>query len=408
MKGKKKNDDVARTILGGLDLISVGRRLAITDKFLFNVMSVRLATGGLSDDVAENKRQDSGEGVYQKRRPKVENARINSAKNWAKSLGMDPNFVAQIMYALISESCRVQDELMCEKFISGEEVLKENKKSIEKFQRENLLKLTDTIAEGYDEGYSSDFFGTKTYLEFEKETLFGLIGKLKHREHAIDLGCATGIVAHSIAPYFATVAGYDISPKMIAVAKRKKSKGNVKFIQADIEKGLNLKENTLSLVVMNFGTASDIRNIKSVLRCIKHALHPDGKFFLSFYNSRSLLAQLGFLPWQMPLAAHIDREKNSLEVQIVNSKKKKRVYFIYAKPYSVNDVKELLKDFCVDKILTFPTCASVLPNIVLEEVGNNKTVPKTGAQEMLKKIDEILAPSNLNTGTYIIVTGSKK
>ncbi|GBE17331.1 hypothetical protein BMS3Abin15_01172 [bacterium BMS3Abin15] len=394
-------------LLGNLDLKKVGNRLRRLDRFLLDVYKERLAHGGLSDYVAQNKRKASPDGIFNKRRQEIEESRIRLARKWAEQNGIDPNFAASLMYQTISESCRVQDEMMFKKHRSKEVVVDENSlKAIRAFQKEDLLRLTSKVAGFYDKSYAEGFFGTRLYMDFEKEVLYGLMANLQNKLLAVDLGCATGVVSLDIATQFEKVVGLDISPEMIEVAKKKITNrtANAKFKVADIEDGVNIPKNSISLAIMNMGTASEIENFKGFLKWLKRSLRPDGKFLLSFYNSESLMTKLGFLPWPVPLAAHIDLDKRCLEVHYNGE-----IYFLYARPRGVEEIKKLLSEsgFEIDKIYTFPTCASVLPDIVLDnEDDSGVRQPNKEAQNLVKKIDSELAES-VNSGTYIIVTGGK-
>src|SRR3989344_4957312 len=236
-------------ILGELNLTKLDERFRRTDRFLMEILKVRLANGGLSDAVAENKRKESKGEVYSKRRL------------------------------------------------------------------------------------------------------------------AIDLGCATGVISFDIASRFKKVIGYDISPDMVAVANRKKLErglGNLDFINKDIESGINLPDNSVSLAIMNMGTGSDLKNTKGVIAEIKRVLRPSGKFLISFYNAESLLNKVGFIPWPMTLSAYVDPDRRCLTVSYENN-----VYFLYARSRTVEEVKTLLSEFEVD-VCTYPTLASILPNILTE------------------------------------------
>ncbi len=395
-------------IIGDLDLTKIGDRLRIVDKFIFDVLSTRLSGGGLSDFVAENKRRASKGGVYGKRRPEIEEARINLARKWSNDLGLNPNFASELMYSIISESCLVQDDYMMNKINEGIQLINElDEESREKYLRDNLLALTAAVADDYDNQYAQQFLATKLHAKFSKRVIFGLMSELKKRSLAIDLGCATGIVSYEIAPFFDKVIGYDISPHMIKMAQDKSTveTSHVEFIEKDLEDGFNLSSNSVSLAIMNMGTASDIKNIENVLKSLNHCLHPKGKFLLSFYNSESLLQCLGFLPWPMQIAARIDQDKHCLEVYH-NSE----LYFIQAKARSVQNVSNLLDEyFSIGNIYTYPTLASIIPQTVIEsEDRNGITTQKEAATELIKQIDISLALSGINCGAYIIVTGSKK
>jgi SAM-dependent methyltransferase len=200
--------------------------------------------------------------------------------------------------------------------------------------------------------------------------------------------------------------GYDVSPNMIAVANRRREERvvpNIEFVNADIENGIDLPENSVSLAIMNMGTASDVKDIKRVLECLRRILHPTGKFFLSFYNSESLLTKIGFVPWPMTLVAYIDADRRCLAVHYADN-----IYFLYARPRSIKEIENIFIDFEIDNIFTYPTFASILPHIITEhcdEIGNHQ--PNEEVRKFIKKIDNELASSPLNCGTYIIVTGGK-
>lgn len=393
-------------ILGGLDLSKIGDRLRKTDRFALDVLSVRLAHGGLSDAVAETKRKGSKDGIYDNRRKEVENQRIESMKKWAIENNIDPNFAAAIMYQVISESCLVQSKQMVEKFMTrADKVDETNPEAVYAFQRKELLRLTSAVAGSYDEDYAQGFLASKLYFGFESQMLAKLSSGIKDNDLAIDLGCATGIISFTLASSFKKVIGYDISPDMINEARDKitKETSHVEFFNTDVEEGIDLPKNSVSLAVMNMGTASDIKNIEKVLECLNRCLKPGGKFFLSFYNSESLLAKMGFIPWPTPLAAHIDSDRRCLEVHYG-----KDIYFLYARPRSVQEVEKLLSGFKIESRYTFPTLAAAMPRVVLEsEDASGERRRNKDARRLIKKIDYILAESDLYSGTYIIVTGGK-
>lgn len=394
-------------ILGDLDLDKIGERLKKTDRFFLDVLMMRLAQGGLSDCVAECKRRKSPDGNFSIRRRKKEKERIELAGKWAEENGINPKTAKRLMRAIISESCRVQADIRDKQLQSPQRRINEkNQDELYEFQRENLLELTKAVARGYDQKYGKGLLGSELYFSFEKKILSGMIAEgLQSNKLAVDLGCATGIMSFEIAHKFKRVIGYDISPDMINVARSKISSetSHVEFVKANIENGIDLPENSVSLAIMNMGTGSDIANIKRVLDDLKKSLEPGGKFFLSFYNSESLLHKIGFVPWPVPLAAHIDTDKRCLEVQHSG-----KIYFIYARPRSVTEVRGLLSDFEIDNIVTFPTLASIIPNIITEsEDGDGARKPNKPVHKLVKEIDTKIAGSDLNCGTYIIVTGGK-
>ena len=168
----------------------------------------------------------------------------------------------------------------------------------------------------------------------------------------------------------------------------------VTFKQTDLEDGIPELDNSVSLVVMNLGTASDLRNIVGVLKEVDRVLEPGGKFFFSFYNKEALVYRWDFIPWHIGLAAEINTHKDCLDVHSGN-----KLFSIYARPYTTEEVRSLFHgDLLVDKIYTYPTVSSILPNEFFENQSEVK--------ESIIKIDHLLSDSNM--GAYIAVTGSKK
>jgi SAM-dependent methyltransferase len=187
---------------------------------------------------------------------------------------------------------------------------------------------------------------------------------------------------------------------MIQVAEGEKTKGanmtlcqNVSFAEVDIEQEIPAEENSASLVVMNLGTASDIHEIELLISRIRNILMKDGQFLLSFYNAGSLYYQLS-IPWHLGLTAEIDPTEHCLNVHVEGDD-----YLVYARPYTVREIKGLFRrhqDLTISQISTYPTIASILPNEFFIEERSKKAI---GA------IDKKLA--GMDKGAYILVTGRK-
>jgi len=287
-------------MLGLLNLSKIGRRLARVDRHLFQTLAVRIGAGSLSDAVAECKRNEQGP-LPELTRKEVEDQRMAQATTWAERLGIDPDYASTVLYGVISKSCRTQMNFLYRHFNDQKFGKEDDAEAVWRFYRDELLRLTKAVAPHYDESYAREFFGTKIYLRFEKGELGRLIADLEDHQLALDLGCATGIKSVMLSESFKQVVGYDISPDMIAKAKARleKENGNGKrviFEVADLEEGIPQNDASVSLVLMNLGTGSDIRNINKLLAETQRVLSPGGVFLFSFYNADSLLAKLGFLP----------------------------------------------------------------------------------------------------------------
>lgn len=404
-------------MLGNLNLNTIGWRLARLDKHLISVISERVGKGRLSNLVAKTKQKDKSHPV----RKDVEDKRLAMAVTWAREHGVDENLAASILYGLIAESCREQSAYIFE----NPKIIDENdQEAVKEYYRDELLRLTKDVARTYDDAYGKDFFGTNLYLEFENGLLNDYILNNGDDELALDLGCATGRIGLMLGKKFKNVIGFDISPEMVSVAEIKRAEAglmNTIFKVHDLETGIPLGDNSVSAVVMNMGTMSDIVGIESLLSEISRVLKQEGKFLFSFYNSGSLALQFGFLPWPTSLAAMIDREKNALDVRVGPN-----LYQIHARPYSVEETKKIIMEAGLGrrKIYTYPTVSSVLPDDIMSTdtfgAYDNKQnqegrcrpaqlnkEPVVEAQKSLRQIDLLLSESELALGSYIVITGKK-
>jgi ubiquinone/menaquinone biosynthesis C-methylase UbiE/chorismate mutase len=403
-------------------------RLSRIDRHLISVLAARLGSGGVSDWVAKAKVDDGSS----PNRDDVEEKRLAMAAKWADETGLNHNFAAMMLFAMIDQSFRRQSVVTFERSnVIKFDINNVGSEKNFKFHRQQLLALTKDVAPSYDQRYGRKF-GIKTYLDFEREKISELVSSVQNQSTAIDLGCATGEVAFSLAEKFDRVFGYDISPDMIAVATKKAKKmgktlSKVCFKVVDLELRIPLPDNSVSVAVMNMGTASDIRNIDQLLEEVRRVLLPGGKFLLSFYNAESLLAKFGYLPWQASLPAIIDREMDVLDVTFdPGHSKGPNLYLIYAKPRSIDEVSILLEKYGLgkaNKFMTHPTLAGILPeDIMSTEKFESYNAPVEGkrclgakvsvgeaadAQKSLIELDRHLSKSPLNLGAYIIVKGEK-
>lgn len=319
-----------------------------------------------------------------------EHDRLDVVQNHARELGIDSDFMRSMLYNVIGESCK-QQMIQLQK---GEELPPDvDDDDWYQFLRSNLLSLTRKVAPSYDKEYSSKFFASNSYEQFEFEMLKKCIEfENKSGSIAVDLGCATGNLTSKLQIYFENVVGYDISPEMLSIA-RKKEKG-ISFEKLDLEDGaIPLSNNSVSFVVMNLGTGSDIREIEKVIHEVDRILKPGGKFLFSFYNSNALVYHWDFLPWPLTLAAELNRAKDCLDVHIG-----KKIYSIYARAYSTDEVKAFFLglNLRIENLVTFPTVSSILPEYLFANES---------ARQAIWSVDTQLSDSGF--GAYIIATGVK-
>lgn len=377
-------------MLHAIGLPVLGQRIAAVDRMILELVKQRQV---LSHHVGLIKRAKiPPDKIYNKDR---ELSRIASCRDIAEELGLDADFAQGLLYSIIGESCKLQ---MMELQNGGEVPCDVSDEEWRKKLKENLLVLTERVADKYDAQYHNGFSALGLYRDYEAAVLSEVIRTLPVHGVALDLGCATGVKTFELAQSFELAVGYDISPSMLGVACAKASNlgvENIEFSLLDLESGgLQLENESVSFVLMNLGTASDVPNIEQVIAEVQRVLVPGGKFLFSFYNSNALMYKWSFLPWGGSLAAEMNHEIKCLDVRIG-----KEVFPVYAHAYSTEEVHQLFSaGFKIEKMLTFPTVSPVLPDSLLKDEN---------ARETLQSIDIGLAVTR-DMGAYIIAVGEKQ
>lgn len=376
-----------------LNLQELGTRLHTVDTMIMQLVMRRME---LAEQVGTYKRQ-IGEPIF---RSDVEDRRIETMRKWAEVHGINPHFAETIEYLLINESCKWQ--MIKLQNASPEQA--DPKDDDEWYERLkcNLLILDERWSNTYDTDYDSGYFATKAYVEYESELIKREIEKLSDHSLMLDLGCATGRTSLKFAEFFDQVQGYDLSQHMQVKASELAERANlhlkVRFECTDLEDGIPALDSSASFAVMNLGTASDVRSIKSVIEETLRVLKPEGRFLFSFYNRDALMYRWDILPWTASLAASVNVHKDSLDVHSLNDLRVEEVVSIYAKAYSIAEVEELFSEYSVQiSLVTYPTVSSILPN---ELFGGQASI-----QDVVVSVDKKLTDSD--TGAYIIVTGKK-
>lgn len=259
-------------------------------------------------------------------------------------------------------------------------------------------RLSDDVAERYDEIYESANFATGSYMLFELETIARVAALAPSTSVAVDLGCGTGRDAFLLAKNFDQVYGYDFSGEMIRVATRTKLRrrmGNVLFEVLDVEsERLPLDELAAGLINSGFGMGSFLCNPEQVFREVRRVLQPKGLAIFSFYNSEALVNALT-LEWKPALAARPIEGQDQLRVEFGE-----KIYDISARAYTVREIRRRLEgNFRVLEILTFPTLTALFPQTLF---SNER------ARTLCTRVDQLLAANvELAAGPYIVAVCQK-
>jgi ubiquinone/menaquinone biosynthesis C-methylase UbiE/chorismate mutase len=372
-----------------LTLEQLGRSLLQVDTQIMNLAHRRME---LAHQVGHVKRRDN-QPIY---RAEIEEDRLKFARELARKLGLNPHFASALLYLLIDEACKLQMIQLQEEVVSGVAPLTTDQQ-YEQF-KENLRNLTARWAPKYDAEYEKTFFATHACLTLEMELMREEVKNLPDNKLLIDLGCATGRLTFPLAESFRRAIGFDISHDMLSVARKKipqpQSGDKFLFLKEDLDEGIPRADNTASYVVMNLGTASEVRNIGDIVKETLRVLKPGGRYFFSFYNRDALLYKWELLPWPVGLAARIDMIQDCLNVRLGSS-----TFQVYARAYTVDEVRDVLSAAGTKPtVVTFPTVSSILPGDLFEG--------QRAIEEAVLKMDRDLMHSGM--GAYIVATGQKE
>ncbi|PIY96870.1 MAG: hypothetical protein COY66_02415 [Candidatus Kerfeldbacteria bacterium CG_4_10_14_0_8_um_filter_42_10] len=141
----------------------------------------------------------------------------------------------------------------------------------------------------YDQGIQKNFF-----QKYWHEKRFKILPELLQGAGSkiLDLGCHGGLMTSKIADYLKTTAtGIDLSPKAIQYAQKKYPR--LKFLAADIQKGIPFADNSFDAVTA-FDVLEHIPNLKFVSQEIRRVLKPQGIFILAVPKENALFKTVWF------------------------------------------------------------------------------------------------------------------
>ena len=143
--------------------------------------------------------------------PSREAELLDKTVDYCRILGLDPDYVLEIVSLIIAHAKDVQCEML------GVDTFLDTKPKSREDLRKNLLELTSVVASQYGldycEGQGAD--AVRSYLNREQQLMKESIDVLPHRKLALDLGCATGKTAELLESHFSRVRGFDVCPQMV-------------------------------------------------------------------------------------------------------------------------------------------------------------------------------------------------
>ncbi|WP_434526867.1 class I SAM-dependent methyltransferase [Photorhabdus asymbiotica] len=201
-------------------------------------------------------------------------------------------------------------------------------------------------------------FASRNRAEIGTQVEFIYNQYLNANSHVLDLACGPGLYLSKLAKYGVRSRGYDISPAAIRYAQK-----NASVLEEYVHCDLNQFEcsEKFDLVLMLFGIANNIVDLKTLLKKVKNNLKPQGKILLEFMSVQFMkqladddgrweyFPQGGLLSskphyklckriWQNDEKVLIDRN------MVIEMTGKSNIYEGYFKGYDIEDINCLLTE----------------------------------------------------------------
>ena len=165
---------------------------------------------------------------------------------------------------------------------------------------------------------------------FAKDASTGILEILRenniYESHIVDLGCGSGILAKGLADMGYSVTGIDLSPYMVALAKKRVPNADfvsASFYSVDIPSCSAVTATGECFNYLFDRSAENTKKIKDLFKKIYSSLTPGGLFFFDFampgrvYSSRK--KNWNQDNWELEVEHHEDEESKYL-TRIINFK----------------------------------------------------------------------------------------
>jgi ubiquinone/menaquinone biosynthesis C-methylase UbiE len=143
-----------------------------------------------------------------------------------------------------------------------------------------IREFWDKVAQDWDIQVGED--GDSNRILNSDPVLWKLMGNIRGI-HILDAGCGTGYLTRKLQQQGALVAGVDLSPKMIEIAreKSKQSGQNIQYYLDSCSQLTCFDEETFDLIVSNY-VLMDIPDLEGTMKTFKRILKPKGTVVLVF------------------------------------------------------------------------------------------------------------------------------
>ena len=283
-----------------------------------------------------------------------ENELLQRYENMAIENWEDPELVKMLIWYLMFAGKAKQLQILWKDSVYGKEYIDDNT------LLDNLLQLTWRVAETYDI-YWEGFGGTIMIRELETNFIREVAWSIWKKDIAIDLWSANGHIVRELQQiWFKNTIWYDICPEMLKQANAKSTGDNISFQEANLFEGIPHDNQSVDFIVSNFWSASEVN--KDIIPEVDRVLRTWGKAVLSFYNSNSI-TQSWWQPLQNWIEPILNPKSQILEVPILDKDAPPKVYKLYAKPYSLDEIMSKITTswLNLEKVWSFSPALTMTP-----------------------------------------------
>ena len=289
---------------------------------------------------------------------------IKNAGNIAIEAWEDEKYTEMLVWMITAAAKEKQRKILGRDTVFVKEILTQEE------SRNNLLVLTEIVAEKYDQ-YWKDFSATKLTREEEIRGIEKAAESVKNKWVAIDLGTANGSIVRKLAEQgFEKVYWYDVSPDMIRVANQLKTRTSETYTEVDLSTGIPMAEASVDFLVSSFGSAGEVH--LDIIHEVNRVLKPGGKAWLSFYNTDAF-AHIWWQPQQTSLEVIYNPIAQILEVPVYDTNAgKMKVFKIHALSKNITDIESEIRGtwLLIDQVESFPLLATMMPPVFFEDKRN--------------------------------------
>ncbi len=160
------------------------------------------------------------------------------------------------------------------------------------------------MKDSYDvvaEAYAAQFFDELSRKPFDRVLLDSFAADCEGRGTVLDVGCGPGHVGRYLSDRGAKVAGFDLSPAMVQVAR--KLNPGLEFSAGDM-RALEVPDGSLAGIVAFYSVIHLPRHeVAGVLAGFRRALVEDGRLLLSVHGGTGSVRRDDFLGHAVPFEA---------------------------------------------------------------------------------------------------------